>query len=394
MQTLLGGPRAGLDEETVLEVLSLARGARTRFGVDLLDTDDVDAGVTVDVDTGEVAWSYRPPDRLDGLTNEAAEVRRTATLNIGPTDLPVETYRYRIWREMQALDGTWVRFNRGVFVSTNPPIDDDGIVVRRSLRLAEKTYRYRQRELVDTLVVPAGTNPVTFLADRLLTLFGDVAVFPASTLTLTTDMVFHAGDNELAVGNALLESAALDQLTCDEDTGRPRSVVLSELAARGPEWSYGPGISGDRVGKIVTKGAVEPLIDSLPNVVRFIARQGPSLAEEDNGIKTKRNETTGPASLLQRGETIEKRVVVDAEGQDELDAIADADAQRWFAGGGLRFTGQIGLNPLHGERDVVSLYKPRLGLTGDWLVTGWREPLQKVSGADAVLMSMVMEKRV
>lgn len=391
MQQLLGGPRSALDADLVTDTLSLQYGTKVRHGVEVLDTADVlTDDVTVALIDGEVVWAYRPPDRLDGKVNEAAEVRRTASITIGPTDIDPESYRYRAWTELQASDGTWIRFNLGVFVSTNPPVDDDGLVVTRSLKLADKTYRYRTRELEDTVVVPSGTNPVSYVVASLTSVFGETAfALPSTTVTLTSAMVFEAGTSYLAMYNALLQVCAFDQLTVDEDLGRPRSVALEQLAGQGAEWEYGPG-----EGKIKVEGKVEPLIEHLPNVVRFVARQGPSLAAEGNGITTVRNQSTGPSSIDQRGEEILQRVVVDAEDQDELDAIAAADAQRWFAGGGLRFTGRIGLNPLHSDRDVVELTKPRLGLSGVWLPTEWRYPLRPLTGEEDALMQITCEKRV
>lgn len=343
----------------------------------------------LDIESGEVVWAYRPPTGTDEVSNEEAEVRRTATLTIGETDLDVESYLYRPWIEMQSWNGAWVRFNEGVLVSTNPPVNDDGRVIRRTLKLADKTFRYR-RELENTIVVPAATNPVTYIQADLTSRFGETSfALPSTTVTLATAMVFSPPMTWLAVYNKLLQVAALDALTCDEDLGRPRSVALSALAGQGPEWEYGPG-----AGKVVTAGAVEPLIERTPNVVRFVARQGPSLAAEGNGIKTVKNQSTGPASIDQRGEEIPLRVDVTAENQTQLEQIAAAEAQRYFAGGGLRFTGQVGLNPLHGDRDVVELNKPRLGLSGTWLCTEWRLPLQRKTAPSAALMNVTFEKRI
>lgn len=398
MQQLLGGPREALADDLgveaaetlVRDTLSLQWGTKVRHGLEVLDsTDSLLSDVTVDLEAGEVVWAYRPPDRLDGKVNEAAEVRRTASVTIA-TEIDAESYRWRPWTELQASDGTWIRFNLGVFVSTNPPANDDGYIVRRTLKLADKTYRYRTRELEDTVVVPAGTNPVTYIIASLTAVFGETSfAIPSTTVTLTDPMVFPGGTSYLAMYNALLQVCAFDQLTVDEDQGRPRSVALADLAGQGAEWEYGPG-----EGKIKIEGSVEPLIEHLPNVVRFVARQGPSLASEGNGITTVRNQSTGPSSIDQRGEEILQRVEVDAEDQDELDAIAAADAQRWFAGGGLRFTGRIGLNPLHSDRDVIRLTKPRLGLSGLWLPTEWRYPLRVVASEDDVLMAITCEKRV
>lgn len=398
LQPLLAPPRESLTEAEVEATLNLERGPVIRHGVDVLDTSDRPTGETVPVDAtngGEIVWSYRPPDDVvDGRSDnstDAAEVRLQASLTLtGELTIPLPARRFRPWTEMLSPSGLWVRFNHGVHVPTSPPINDDGITIRRILALADKTFRYKSRKLIEPIEVAAATNCVAWVIDDLGTRFGETTTYiTASTITLDVGKVFEPGLTMLDVYNALLETAGYDQLTCDEN-GRPTSFPLADLAARGPEVTYGPGMA-----KIVTAGAVEPLLPDMPNVARFVARQGPTLAEEGNGFARRVNTSTGPASVAARGgELIETVVEVDAEDQTALEAIADADSQRYFAGGGLRFTGQIGLNPRHGNRDVIGLDKPRLGLSGTWLVTEWRLPLKAVDGEGAVLMSITCEKRV
>jgi hypothetical protein len=388
---MLGGPRSGFTEAEVEATLAHVAGTRVRHGVDLFDVSGNPVDATVNFVSGAVRWAYRPPEDVTGVSNEAAEIRSTADLTIaGPTELFLEAIRYQLYTEMLTPSGEWMRSNLIYGLATNPPISDDGLVLTRTLTIAEKTHRYRITELAEPLTVDAGENCRDWVADDLASRFGETDTdLPASTVTLTTAKTFPAGTSLLAVYNALLETAALDALTISPDTGRPRSVALADLAGRAPELTYGPGAR-----KIVTAGSVEPLLPSIPNVLRFVARQGPTLAEEGNGIVTVVNQSTGPASIDRRGETIEKRVDVEAEDQDQLEEIAAAEAQRWFAGGGLRYQGKVGLNPLHSDRDVVELIKPRLGLSGTWLVTAWEYPLHKVDAPDDVLMPITLEKRV
>jgi hypothetical protein len=340
VQTWLASPREALTEAAVRAAISLNdRAPKIRHGVDILSTANVATGETLHVEVG--------------------------------------------------TDGVWVRFYLGVFLATVPPANDDGIIVRYPLTLADKAYRWGNTFLTNTLVVAATTNPVDWVKADMASRFGETTfAITSTTVTLTGAMVFEAGTSLLAVYNALLKVAAFDDLTADEN-GRPASVPLADIAGRGPEHEYGPGL-----GKILTAGSVEPLLPTLPNVVRFTARQGPTLPVEGNGIRTKYNQSTGPASIDQRGEQVELRVDVDAENQTQLDAIAAADAQRYMAGGGLRFVGKVGLNPRHGDRDVVSLTKPRLGLTDTWLVTAWAYPLRPIVDDSAVLMDVTFERRV
>ena len=392
MQRWLAPPREGLTEAAVRAAISLdGRAPKVRHGVDVLDESNTETGETLRVpaDAGEVSWSYRPPDRVTGQNTDVANVRRQASLVVvGPTSVSLATRRYRIWTEWLGTGG-YVRFHLGVFLPTVPPVDDDGIVIRYQLQLADKTWRWANTFLTNTLTIAAATNPVTWVKADLLSRFGEAApLITATTVTLTDAMAFEAGTSILAVYNTLLQKAAYDDITADE-SGHPTSVPLADLAGKAPEHVYGPA-----EGKIVTAGSVEPLLPTLPNQVRFIARQGPSLPVVGNGIAVRTNQSTGPASVGQRGVTVEMRVEVDAEDQAELESIATADAQRYFAGGGDRFVGRVGLNPRHGDRDVVTLTKPRLGLSGPWNVTAWTYPLQSVTSESAVLMPMTFERRV
>jgi len=329
-------------------------------------------------------------DRVTGDTTEAATVRRQGSLTVKyDPALPVAVRRFRVWTEHLAPSGEWVRFWLGVFGATNPPLTDDGIIVTRTLTLAEKSFGWDQYKLDDPVTEPAGVVVVDEVKAELSALFGETAFsIPTSTVALVDAMTFDAGTSYLAKWNAMLEAAGMDQLSTDE-AGRPESMLLTDLTAKAAEWDYGPGS-----GKIVTAGAVEPLLAFLPNVLRFVARSGPSLPDEGNGIRTVKNQSTGPSSIDQVGQQPPVTIEVAAETQAQLDAVAFQDAQRYFAGGGLRFTGQVALNPLHGNRDVVTITKPRLGLSADWLVTSWTYPLKRIDSADAVLMPIVCEQRV
>lgn len=394
MQPLLAAPRDALTETVVRAALALDRAPAVRHGVDVLDDQDRPTAQRLQMVGGSVTWAYRPPDRViaGSGTSTVADVRRSGQIDIvGLPTVRSALLRLRPWTEWLAPTGQWVRFNLGVFVTAMPTVVDDGDMVTYSLLLTDKTFRLAGRTLDDPLVVAAGSDPVNVVKTRLTSEFGETRYAITSTaITLADDMVFDAGTSELDVANALLKVAGYDDLTFDEN-GIATSTPLADLVGRGPEIAYGPG---QVYGKVLTAGQTEPLLTSLPNVVRFVARNGPSLAEEGNGIVTVTNQSTGPASVDQRGETVQLIVDTDAEDQDSLAAIAQVDAQRYFAGGGLRFTGKVALNPLHSDRDVIELAHPRLGLNGIWQVTSWTYPLGSITGPDSVLMPMTCEQQV
>lgn len=393
MQPLTGFPRENLAPADVEEALSLKRGAQVRHGVELVDATGAVLG-TLRAEGGKVDWSYRPPDRVVGQTDGVAAVRRTATLEV-PYDATVNlnSARLRVWTEWRLLTGAWARFHLGVFVVVNPgAVVDDGVRLSRSLTLADKAYLWANRYLTEPVRLAETTVAIDYVRNDLATRFGETSfALPTSTATIGLAVTFETGTSWLEVYSRVLEAAGFDQLTADEN-GRPTTQPLADLAARGIEHTYGAG-----KGKIVTAGQVEPLSPFLPNVVRFSARQGPSLGNvEGNGLRTVKNQSTGPASIDARGTQVELRVDVDAANQAALDAVAYADAQRYFAGGGERFQGQVALNPRHSDRDVIGLDLPRLGVSGfgAWQVTSWTYPLRRMDDPAAALMPLTAERRV
>lgn len=434
MQPLVAGPRASLTEDQVLAALDVRTGGQIGWGVDVLDPDMTDAGVELDVVDGSVSWSYRAESPLKTEAAATANVRRTATLTIAdladfnplavlfrpwiqlrapetrvwdalegsyptwddidaagswdnvqflrlygtaePQDWDLIEQRYPTWDDIDEVTwvqlqslasfGVWVRWHLGVFTSLMPPWTDDGTVVTRPLALADKTHLYQSRQLADPLIVDDGTVVTTWVAADLAAEFdeADTSGIEASTKSVSYQLVFEPGASRLEVYNTLLGEIGYGPLFCDED-GVPVAAPRVDPSERDTEWTYQPG------GTVLPGGKVESADPELPNVVRFVARRGPSLAEEGNGIRTLRNETTGPGSISERGMEVHRTVEVDADSQDELDAHAAVAAQYLFAGGGLRFEGSVGLNPAHSDEDVVELVKPRLGVDGAWLVTRW-----------------------
>lgn len=395
MQPLLGGPRAALDAAAVTESLTLARGAHVRHGLDVLDGTDTPTGEVLAFTDGAVTWSYRAPDEVAGQSEDSVSaVRRQATLELtGDVSVEVLSRRFRLWTEWQLLDGSWARWHLGVFVVTNPgAVADDGVLVTRTLHLADKSYIWSLAKLNEPVEVAAGTVATDWVINDLSTRFGEdlVSISPSTGTVGDVGLLFEQGTSWLEVYSRVLGTIGHDQLTADED-GRPAAQSLSVLDGRAAEHTYAPG-----EGKILQAGSVEPLSPTLPNVLRFSARQGPSLGNiEGNGLYTVVNQSTGPGSIDSRGFEVEQRIDVDAADQAALEAIGDAEKQRFFAGGGERFSGRVALNPRHSDRDVIALSLPRLDLDGTtWLVTEWTYPLKDLQDDSGVLMPLTAERKV
>lgn len=375
------------------DALSLASGASVRHGVDVLDSTDTPTGETLDFSTGSVTWSYRPPDPLAGQQNAVTAVRRQASLVL-PGDVTVDlvSRRFRAWTEWLLADGSWNRWYLGVFVASAPKTSDDGSMVSHAVDLADKSWIWSQTTLTDPVHLDATEAAIPWVKADLASRFGEtrfaISGDPAATVG-GNGLTFDSGNDLLSLYSSVLGSVGNDQLTTDE-TGAAASQPLSVLAGRGPQTSYGPGLR-----KIVAAASVEPVVPNLPNVIRFVARQGPaSGGTEGNGIYTVRNQSTGPASIDSRGFEVSVTVQVDAYDQATLESVGDANKQRYFAGGGLKLTGSIGLDPTLGDQAVIGVTLPRLGLTGNWIVTQWVYPMGAMTQSSDALVSITAEAKV
>lgn len=386
MQPLVDGPRTGLSEAEVLASLDPTSGNRVEWGVDVLDTalNETEETLPVDVDTGgTVRWSYRPTDRVNGSGTDVATTRRTASLTIvGDPGFNLLAHNYRIWMDLNR-----VRWHLGVFACSLPERRDDGRVVRQTLELADLTWRWRQRLMAEPSVVDADTDVLALISAEMQTLFGITPDFGGASALLDEPLFSDQHEAWTSRWNQLLQAVGYDQLIADED-GTPTAEPLADIIGREAELTFSP--DGPAYSSVAT--SVSAVLPSIPNVVRFVARRGPTLPVEGNGWTERRNQSTGPASIDQRGEEVVEIVDVEASDQTVLEAVADGEAARWFAGGGNRIQIAAALHPRLSDRDVVHVTKPRLDLDADTAITGWEIPLVRMTTQQAALMNITAEE--
>lgn len=397
MQSPTGGPRAdlGLSSEEIREMLLHPIGSKIKHRVEVLDHDDQPTGEELPVNRragGFVQWDYRSSDPSASATTDTIAVRRKAKISLTEhVTVNVLARRFRTVTYVMHKSGVWVPFYLGVFRSVLPDVHDDGVIRTRTLDLTDKTGRWYDKTISTPREVLEDDDVVQMVKDDLLDVFGEaVTTFPTPiSATLDEPLFFDVNTPYLAVWNRCFKAIGLGQVIADE-AGRPTAQKLSDLANKGSEWTYGPG-----AGKIVRAGTRRALIPNLPNVLKFISRRGPTLPEIDNGIVYKYNQSSGPGSIDARGEEIETEISTDAYNHPELEAIAAAEAQRYFAGGGDRFEGEIALNPLHSDQDVATFNRSRLELPNMLSnIVSWTYPLSVIDDTQAVLMKIAAERRV
>lgn len=384
MQPLTSGPRMHLTSAQVLAAVH-SPAPKISHGIDCWQAGETVTAPKVDWDAGNrVSYSYRATDQLGMPVARRAQTRRTGSLTLidPPDPISLASYTFRPWTEMiDPKSGAPVRFHRGVYrAHAVPPISDNGKQRSVTLSLIDITSIIDQPTAAGT-VIPAATNRVTWAATKVAALTQKQLHVTQSSTVTGSPIVFEAGTSWLEIINVMLEGAGYGPVYAD-DEGLYRSDPLSIQATKGAEWAYGPDS-----GRIVSASALTPLRDRIANVARFVAR---TPEQGKSGVEERRNETVGPLSIATAGERVEV-VDVEADTQTVLSGIADAQAPRIFAGGGLRLEGHVAINPLHADRDICSVARPRLGLSGLWELVEWTQPLQTPSSAAAVRMSMVWE---
>lgn len=353
-------------------------------GAEIADPTDVG------VESIEVTWASQVSDDVTNPQTEEAEVRRTATVelkDVGEEFNPVK-YRYSPWCEMLSPEGNWVEWRFGEFVSTMPDLHDDGVTVDCTLELADRTHIFSSEHLDEGLQVPMDTNVLLWIENDIDERFGDEDFdFPSASPTLDEDMFFDPDTPLLEVYNALLEAVGYDKLHMNED-GEPRTRHADQWLQTTSEWTYESGTT------ILPAGTRESLLSEIPNVITFVAARGPSLATEGWGKVTITNQKTGPASIDELGRESHHRVEVEAQDQDELERVAKSQAERFFAGAGHRYTGRVGLNPAHSDRDIITLKRPRLGMDDEvrYVVTEWSHRFKRLESEDDATTRLVCER--
>lgn len=398
MQGVLAGPRAelGLTAAEINEAYSYRFGASISHRVTVLDTDDDPTGETIPVDKragGSVSWNYRPSDSGGSVSTSTTAVRRRASITLaGPVEVNVLARRYRVESHFMSRSGIWVPAYLGVFRAVLPAAADNGVYVTRQLEMTDKSGAWLEKSLDAPLEILGDQDVVQLVKGQLLEVFGEeTTAFPTPpTSALEEPMFFDVNTPYLNVWNRAFKAIGLGQVIADE-YGRPAANLLSDLANKGSEKTYGPG-----AGKMMRAGTLSSLIPTLPNVLKFTSRRGPSLPELGNGITYRRNQSYGPGSIDARGgEEVSEEITTDAYNHTELEAIANSDAQRYFAGGGDRYEGDIALNPLHSDQDVVTFNHPSLGLHRvPFNLTQWEYRLNTLESEADALMHVVGERRV
>jgi len=189
------------------------------------------------------------------------------------------------------------------------------------------------------------------------------------------------GDNILAgiAYSAQVYDGIDGTLVADFNPGRDASAGATTVTSSttGEVWTINGNAAivsqMDYQTPIVQAAKIEPFAGTIPNVLVFKAKQGPSLPVEGNGLVTIRNNAVGPYSIAGRGGVeIPEEVDVEASDQDQLLRLALSIAEVRFRGGGDRASVTVGLNPLHDDTDSVLVSHPELGVNDQlFWVAGW-----------------------
>ena len=395
MQGLTDGPRSGLTEQEVLDSLSFQGGATVSWGLELLDITTGDSvSHDLNVKSGSVDWSYRVPSSVTGRADLEAKVRRTGSLvvsgewgNINPLDV-----FYQVYVEIQSGSSPKTKWYLGTFVSTLPPMQWDGKEKTWDIDLADKTHLWNLRKLTDNYTIPFNRHILLWIQEELNSEFGESTYdFPAENIYTEDDLFIDEDTSYLDMFNVGLEHKGYEPLTVTAE-GLPKTRDADDFYTVPIEHTY----ETNSTSTVVEGFDRDPVLAEAPNVLKFVARRGPSLPVEGNGIYTIYNYDVGVGSINSRGFETPKRVEVEADSQAELEKIARRDANAYFMGGGDRVQLSVGLNPRHDDRDIIGIVYPEGGLTDPstkWAVTSWSVSLpESISSESDVTMDLEAER--
>jgi len=393
MQPLVDGPRSHLTEQQVLDSLSFGTGAKISWGVEVLDM-DTGSEISHDLEfvSGRVSWSYRVPSAVSARADSTAAVRRTGELTVigdWGNVLAVDVL-YRVFVTI-ASKGAESKWYVGTFVSTLPPMEYDGHTKRWQLELADKSHYWSLHKLVNPRTIPFNKHVLLFIQEEMLAKFGEDSFdFPSLNRFALEDLHIDEGESYLDMFNVALEHKGFEPLTATPE-GLPKTRDAEEYLAKEIEHVY----ETDAQSTVIEGLDTDPVLAEAPNVLKFVARRGPSLPVEGNGFYTVFNYNVGPASINARGFEIEERLEVEAQDQEDLEKIARRDANAYFMGGGEHISFSVGLNPRHDDRDVIGLVYPKTGLIDPdikWGITSWELNLpETISSPEDVAMNLEAE---
>ena len=393
MQPLVDGPRSHLTEAEVLKSLSFKGGAQVSWGVEVLD---LDTGQEIEHDlefiSGTVSWSYRVPSSVTGRAENTAQVRRTGELNVagdwGNLHPLQVLFRVYVTMSSQGIESKWYI---GTFVSTLPPRVWDGRTEQWRLDIADKSHYWSKHKLTDPRTVGFNRHILLFIQEEMLAKFDeDEFDFPSIDRFALEDLHIEEGESYLDMFNVGLEHKGFEPLTATPE-GLPKTRDADDYLETEIEHVY----TTDSGSTVIEGLDTDPVLPEAPNVLKFVARRGPSLPVEGNGIYTIFNYDIGAGSINATGVEIEERVEVEAQDQNDLEKIARRDANAYFMGGGEHVKIRVGINPRHDDRDIIGLVYPDAGYYDPdirWAVTSWDINLpETVSSPEDVTMSLEAE---
>lgn len=366
MQPLLGGPRAGLADGAVREVLINPR-VESGFGGDLLDSNDEVIkpleGVLLDATVARANYSN---------VHGTCSVVLTEELSWG-------VQRVRLW---ETLDG--IRFYRGVYVLTTPDrVAVDADVTTWDVKGFDKLYLL-QGTVGDTHTARKGSGVLAEVrrALALSGVGGAIALDPRrEDAVLQRNMTWplvptEGGDATpatwLRIVNELLDTISYQGLWVDE-VGAFRSAPYVNPKQRPAEYVLD---AGDIQEGIVGAERTETLDRwSIPNRWRFLLQGSRTPPREGAGQVTLVNQSEGPTSIDALGRTV--TLVEFVEAQSQADLVSQAERRRTadttLAGTiSLTLTGPF---PILGHFDRITYRDPALGGERATQVRSWEQSL-------------------
>lgn len=354
--------RNGLSAQQVREALHMVHGvSRMRFRYDLLDSNNQFKRTLTNVLSASVTH--------DAL----ADIKRRAKFTIvddGTIDFLSDRIKPYVLLDVPASPNVpgskpgVAEFPLGVFLLTTPPrkARADGSVIRE-VEAYDLGQVLRDDKVTDRYTVPAGTNYIKAVSDVLTSAGITMQNLAPTDKVLPADRDWEPGTSKAQIVNDLLAAINYFSLWFDGD-GYAVAQPYTNPASRPVDYVY----RDDEESVILPE--VEQALDLFDVPNRWVVYTSEADGVPLRSVYTNDNPSS-PTSTVRRGRVITAPPIqVEAPDQETLDAIARRIAfEQSQVYEKVQF--ETAIMPIHTHMDVLRFEFKALGLSENYLETGW-----------------------
>ena len=331
-----------------------------------------------------------------------ATIKRTAKFSLveqPSVDFDFLNDRIRPWIGIQMPDGGWADYPQGVFLTSSPTRVYNRGLITREVDAYDKTKVLLDASFgtsdttIGNYVIPAGT----IYTDEIINLLGQSGILTTQIKIVESTQAtvwhrIHSNQKKYKAHKAHYRHRAGDLLkkkhTLTRKLNSVHKLIQKLIVGINYEELWFDGYCNaiiepyqepdsadvDHLYEVSEESILHPEVDQtldlfdIPNVIVLVVSQSDRPLLKSKFVNKDPN---SPVSTVRRG----RKIVhfddsLDVASQSELDALAKQAA---IGAANVYETVNIStmINPLHGNRDIVFLEHPKLGLSDKFMEFGW-----------------------